>query len=175
MSRFQPESMRPFRGSRFRSISFTGPPRSILSFPSHSSSRKETSGSERSLFDLRVSFQLHKVRDRTRASLARLLCGLRHAFANPASEPLSEEESRLIGQVAESVVRRGLSAPCLLFLECSRPLNFVASQALHALTPGFAMVLDSQTLGRLGRILERRECVDTLIENIREEEKKHGR
>lgn len=67
-------------------------------------------------------------------------------------------------------MKRGLSVPCLIFLECFRPINFVASQAVYALTPGFGYLFDSDTLGQLGRVLEKRESVDRLMERIQEEE-----
>jgi len=39
-----------------------------------------------------------------------------------------EEEDRLIGNIAKTVVDYGLEAPAILFLEATRPLSFIASQ-----------------------------------------------
>ena len=95
----------------------------------------------------------------------------RHAFADPSSAPLTPEDLALIDEVAHMIVKRGLSVPSLIFLESFRPLNFVASQAVYALAPGFGCLFDPDILGRLGRVLEKRESVDRLMERIQEEEK----
>jgi len=39
-----------------------------------------------------------------------------------------EEEDRLIGNIAKTVVDYGLEAPTIMFLEATRPLSFIASQ-----------------------------------------------
>jgi len=40
----------------------------------------------------------------------------------------AEEEERLIGNIAKSVVDYGLEAPAIMFLEATRPLAFIGSQ-----------------------------------------------
>ena len=40
----------------------------------------------------------------------------------------AEEEDRLIGNIARTVVDYGLEAPAIMFLEVCRPLSFIASQ-----------------------------------------------
>ena len=48
----------------------------------------------------------------------------------------SEEESRLIDNIAKTVVDKGLEAPAIMFLEVTKPLSFIASQfAILALGP----------------------------------------
>ena len=39
-----------------------------------------------------------------------------------------EEEERLIGNIAKTVVDYGLESPAIMFLEATRPLSFIASQ-----------------------------------------------
>jgi len=39
-----------------------------------------------------------------------------------------EDEERLIGNIARTVVDYGLEAPAIMFLEITRPLSFIASQ-----------------------------------------------
>jgi len=47
-----------------------------------------------------------------------------------------EDEERLIGNIARTVVDYGLEAPAIMFLEITRPLSFIASQlAIVALGP----------------------------------------
>lgn len=40
----------------------------------------------------------------------------------------AEEEDRLIGNIAKTIVDYGLEAPAIMFLEVCRPLSFIASQ-----------------------------------------------
>ena len=39
-----------------------------------------------------------------------------------------EDEEKLIGNIARTVVDYGLEAPAIMFLEIARPLSFIASQ-----------------------------------------------
>ena len=51
-------------------------------------------------------------------------------------ELTEDEEERLIGNIARTVVDYGLEAPAIMFLEACRPLSFIASQlAIVALGP----------------------------------------
>lgn len=51
-------------------------------------------------------------------------------------ELTSEEERRLIDNIAKIVVEKGLEAPAIMFLEVTKPLSFIASQlAILALGP----------------------------------------
>ena len=51
-------------------------------------------------------------------------------------ELTSEEERRLIDNIARIVVDKGLEAPAIMFLEVTKPLSFIASQfAILALGP----------------------------------------
>ncbi len=51
-------------------------------------------------------------------------------------ELTSEEEEKLINNIAKVVVEKGLEAPAIMFLEVTKPLSFVASQfAILAMGP----------------------------------------
>jgi hypothetical protein len=66
----------------------------------------------------------------------RLLAAVRHAFAvEGESGGLSPAQLETADRVAAAVARRGLAVPALMLLETLRPLNYVAAQALHGLTP----------------------------------------
>ena len=48
----------------------------------------------------------------------------------------SEEESRLIDNIARMIVNRGLEVPAIMLLEVTRPISFIVSQlAVVALGP----------------------------------------
>lgn len=88
---------------------------------------------------------------------------------------LSAEEERVVGALARAVVRRGLTAPAILFLESTRPMNFVASQAMLFFAPMLGVVLDRGDYDVFQRLLERRESVEALLTRIEAEDAaRHG-
>lgn len=99
-----------------------------------------------------------------------------HAFAvNPEREGWLPEEVALMERIAERLVRRRMGAPAIIFLESMGPLNFLGSQALHALTPLLGVVCDQVELERAAAILERRESLSFFIQLLeRKEQEQEG-
>lgn len=65
---------------------------------------------------------------------------LKHAFdTSGPDEPPSAAQLELADKLCHEVVRRGLALPALVFLEMSRPLNRLSSQAIHFLAPVLGM------------------------------------
>jgi len=92
---------------------------------------------------------------------------LTRAFAvDQGPEDLAPEDLACLNRIAAATVRRGLAAPALLFLETLAPLNFLGSQALHAVSPLLDLVGGAQEAQRLAAILERREAVALLQARI---------
>lgn len=92
---------------------------------------------------------------------------IRHAFAvAPEGQPLSVEDTALLERVADAVVRRGMAAPAVVFLESMGPMNFLGSQALHFLTPLLDVVFPPQDIERLAHLLERRDTLTRLTAMI---------
>jgi hypothetical protein len=91
---------------------------------------------------------------------------LKHAFAVGPAEgevaPLPESLERF----AEEVVRRGMETPAILLLETIRPLSFLSSQVVLAMSPLMSLVADSNTLDELAKALEDRRTVQRLIARI---------
>jgi hypothetical protein len=95
---------------------------------------------------------------------------LAYAFAlTPRGVGFSQEDLVLLEKIARLIVRRGMAAPALLFLESSGPLNFLGSQLLHGLMPFLELVCGAAELERLATMLERRDSVDRLIVLIQEQ------
>ena len=87
-----------------------------------------------------------------------------HAFAvQSGPTAFTAEDLALLEKVATAIIRRGMAAPALLFLESMSPLSFVGGQMLHGLKPFLELVCDAAELERLARIFERRESVDALV------------
>ena len=84
------------------------------------------------------------------------------------SEGLSEEEREVVDRVARKVVRRGLVAPVVLFLESMRPLNFVASQAMLFFGPFASVLFERRDYDVMQRLLERRESIEEILCRIEE-------
>jgi hypothetical protein len=99
----------------------------------------------------------------------RLRKEFKHAFAlTPTGPQYSAEDEALLQKIAGLIVKRGMAAPALLFLESVGPLNFLGGQIVHGLKPFLDLVCDPIELERLATILERRDSVDKLIMLIQE-------
>ncbi len=95
---------------------------------------------------------------------------LRHAFAvEPAGvvEP-SESQRVLIDRLCREISRRRLTTPAILYLEMSRPLGFLAAQAIHFFTPLISVLTDRQGLREFAEFLEHRGAIDYLLERLEE-------
>ena len=77
-----------------------------------------------------------------------------------------EEQQRILEQLTAWILQRGLAAPAILFLEMSKPLNFIGSQLLLALDPLVRGVFFGADYRKLALILERDENVERLIRLI---------
>ena len=92
------------------------------------------------------------------------------------SEDLTtEEREKLINEIAEGIVKRGLTTPAILFLEMNRPLSFVASQSLVVGSPFLAPFVGIDRVQDFSRLLKDRENVELLIRRIEDvsEERNH--
>ena len=78
----------------------------------------------------------------------------------------SVEERELLERIAGEVVRRGLTAPAILFLASLAPMNFVASQAMLFFAPMVGVVLARKDYDLLQRMLERRESIELILSSI---------
>jgi len=82
-------------------------------------------------------------------------------------ELTGEEEEKLIGNIAKTVVDWGLEAPAIMFLETTKPLSFVASQlAIVALGP-LQWMFDLQGSKYTGLFMKK-ENVSRIIQRIEE-------
>ncbi len=81
---------------------------------------------------------------------------------------LDPEERALLEKIAHEVVRRGLTAPAILFLGSLAPMNFVASQAMLFFAPMAGVVFERRDYDVLQRMLERRESIELILSRIEE-------
>lgn len=105
--------------------------------------------------------------------LDKLKVGLKHAFAvdSPGHE-FSEEEIRIADKLADFVARRRLTAPAVLFVKSSAPLNMIANQLLVFLKPFATFVFNKDEYRKFAEMLEHRNSMDFLVTRIEEAERR---
>ena len=85
----------------------------------------------------------------------------------PGEGPPGEmSDDELIEAVAGAVVRRGLAVPAVFFLESTKPLSFVGSQALIFLQPFVEAFLSVRNYQRFAALMESRDRVEQLIQRV---------
>ncbi len=105
---------------------------------------------------------------------------LKHAFAvDPPgpSEPTPQQEPA-VDWFCRQVAKRHLATPGLIALEMSKPLNFLASQAMYFFAPGVWALARQQTYDgyrHFASFLERRGSLDYLVGRIEHFEKEHDK
>ena len=99
----------------------------------------------------------------------------KHAFSvdDGPLEP-TPEQAELIDRLAREVVRRGMTAPALAFLEMSQPLNYVASQAMQFFSPMVTAIFDAREYQALAKFLEHRKSVNYICEAIERKSAEQG-
>ena len=95
---------------------------------------------------------------------------LKHAFAVDPQGPVepTEQQRTVVDRVCREVVRRGMVTPALMFLEVSRPLNYLGSQAMHFFAPIVSMATDVEGYEQFAAFLEQRGSIDYLWRRIEE-------
>jgi len=93
---------------------------------------------------------------------------LKHAFATDAPGPARPNEAQrlVVERVCREVVRRRLTAPALLMLEMSRPLNYVTAQVLHFFQPFLVVLTDAAAYDQFTAFLEQRGSMDYIAERL---------
>lgn len=82
------------------------------------------------------------------------------------SEEFNEKDQALFDKLADFVVKRKMSAPAILFLESSKPLNFIGSQFLVVLGPLIKVFFNIAEYDRIVELMEKRDNVERLICSI---------
>ncbi len=97
--------------------------------------------------------------------IKKIIDGFKHAFAIEGVN-VEDCDTALISKLADLVVRRNMSVPVIMFLDSVRPLNFVGSQAMVFFKPIISSFITSAEYDKLAIILEKRETIDLLINEI---------
>jgi hypothetical protein len=100
----------------------------------------------------------------------------KHAFATDSPGPAQPTDAQrvVVERVCREVVRRRLTAPALLALEMSRPLNYVTAQMLHFFQPFLIVLTDTAAYEQFTAFLEQRGSVDYIAGRLEAIEEGHG-
>lgn len=90
----------------------------------------------------------------------------------PGGEP--DPDEALLQGIASRVVRMGLAVPAVFFLESSKPLSFIGSQALVFLEPFVKAFLNLKSYDRFTALMEERSNVERLIQKIERSEEERA-
>jgi hypothetical protein len=82
--------------------------------------------------------------------------------------PLTELQDQAVEKVARLTVRFGLATPAILFLESMKPMSFVGSQAMLALSPFVNVLASRAEWDALQSLLEDRRGIEVVIRRIEE-------
>jgi len=94
--------------------------------------------------------------------MSRLKQAIKHAFAvdAPGAAEPTPPQRELVDRVCQETVRRHMTSPALLFLEMSRPLNYVGAQVLHFFHPIVSAVIDVRGYQQFASFLEQRGSIE---------------
>ncbi len=95
---------------------------------------------------------------------------LKHAFSvdPPGPAEPTNAQAQAIDRVVDEIIRRGLTAPTLMALEMSRPLNFIGSQAMHFFTPFVSVFANTEGYRHFAQFLEHRGSISFICDTIEE-------
>ncbi|MGQ9661848.1 MAG: hypothetical protein ACUVWX_05845 [Kiritimatiellia bacterium] len=92
---------------------------------------------------------------------------LSHAFAyDDGRSELTEDDLALLDRVAKWVVERRLTAPAIMLLESTAPLNFVGSSLMTFFRPIVGLAFNTTQWERFELLLEKRCTMHVLTERI---------
>jgi len=77
-----------------------------------------------------------------------------------------EDEDAAVEEIAQRVVREGMGAAAIMFLETSKPISFIAGQAAIFATPLIGSFIEPMRLERYADLFSRRDFVERLIRRI---------
>ncbi|MCI0364140.1 MAG: hypothetical protein L0Y44_04355 [Phycisphaerales bacterium] len=100
--------------------------------------------------------------------MSRLTQSLKKAFAVDDAGPAEPTEAQqvVVDKVCREVVRRHMTTPALIFLEMSRPLNYVGAQMLHFFQPIASALMDTAGYEQFATFMERRGSLEYMCRRI---------
>jgi len=88
---------------------------------------------------------------------------------------MEESDYDLLLNLAQKTVKRGLSVPAIFFLESTKPLSYIGSQAMVFFGPFVRILFESPNYYRYQEMLEDRANVELLLQMIEQFEGEKSR
>lgn len=79
-----------------------------------------------------------------------------------------EDKEAALEEIAQRVVREGMAAPAIVFLETAKPISFMTGQAAIVATPLLGGFIEPMRLERYADLFSDREFIERLIRRIEE-------
>jgi hypothetical protein len=80
---------------------------------------------------------------------------------------LTEDERRLLDELADGIARRRLTSAAMFFLESVKPMGYVGSQMMLFLRPMVSVVWSNPTRwDQLQQVLEKRGSIELLLRRL---------
>ena len=100
---------------------------------------------------------------------------IKAAFAVDPPGPVepNEQQKQAVDWVCDQIAKRRLTLPSLIFLEMSRPLNYLGSQVMHFTSPGVWAIAPKHIYGgytNFAKFLEHRGSMEYMCRRIEEME-----
>jgi hypothetical protein len=76
---------------------------------------------------------------------------------------LTQSDKQLISNLAEKIVRHGMSVPAIFFLEMVKYMSFIGSQLMVFFGPVVTAFIQSESYYKLTHLLEERQNVEFLM------------
>ncbi len=77
-----------------------------------------------------------------------------------------KEKQEIIDKLAKGIVRRGLTAPAIMFLESIKPINYIGSQVMVFFEPVILSIFTIKNYRKIALIFEERGAVERVLEAI---------
>lgn len=84
-----------------------------------------------------------------------------------------QRRDEVINNIAYRIVRHGLVAPAIIFLELNRPLMYIYSQGMHFISPVAEIIFGHSYTAEMGYIFQEQKNIDIIIERIEEFDRKN--
>ena len=75
-------------------------------------------------------------------------------------------DQKIISNLAQEIVNRGMSVPAIFFLESTKYISFIGSQFLVFLGPIATCFINNQTYYDFTKILEKKSNIEFLLNEI---------
>lgn len=88
---------------------------------------------------------------------------------------VESDAEKLLEKAAQTIVKRGMEVPAILFLEMHKPLANLIGHAIWVTMPVWAVFFGVATTNELGALLSDPERIERLIQRIEELSEQRGK